>query len=169
LTGIISGQLPKNALEKMGKNPVLFIDSVESDISLIQKPGLFDISNIDIVKPKKAKKLIGDKGLDGAIYITTVKGAKEINWKFFKTKSNDYGSLIKSPQADSIVQYILNGHLLPDSAAPTTLFHVNDKNFISLVIFDKEKILSGNVKPKRYVVLITAKRSKGLVKISNTK
>lgn len=158
------GQLPKKAMKKMGQNPILFLDSVETDISEMQTLNPYDISNINIVKPKKAKKLLGDKGIGGAIYITTVQAAKNIYWNYFRTKSEEFKRLINSPQADTVVQYILNGKILSDSAAPGTLFLITDKNFKSLEVLDKEKILSDNVIPKRYVIAINAKRPKGLVK-----
>ena len=151
-------------MKKMGQNPIVFLDSVKTEMSALQTLNPFDISNIGIVKPKKAKKLLGDKGVDGAIYVTTIKAAKIIYWNYFRTKSDEYRQLLTSPQADTIVQYILNGEALSDSAAPGTLFLITDKNFKSLDILDKEKLLSDNVIPKRYVVAIRAKRPKGLVK-----
>jgi len=169
LTGISFGQLPKKKMKKMGQNPVLFLDSIETNMSSLQTLNPFDISNISIVKPKKAKKLIGDKGTDGAIYVTTVKAAKVIYWSFFRAKSEEYRQLISSPQADTIVQYVLNGQTLTDSAAPGSLFLINDRNFKSLQVVDKEKLLSNDVIPKRYVVSIKARRPKGLVKTSNSK
>ncbi|HEY6503393.1 MAG TPA: hypothetical protein VIZ28_05405 [Chitinophagaceae bacterium] len=169
LTVTSFGQLPKKTMKKMGQNPVLFLDSTETDMAALQKLNPFDISNISIVKPKKAKRLLGDKGSDGAIYVTTVKEAKKIYWAFFSTKSDHYKKLLDSPQADSIVQYVLNGQTLSDSAAPGSLFLVTDKNFKSLAIMDKEKILSDDIEPKRYVVAITSKRLKGIVKKSQPK
>ena len=169
MTLILFGQLPKKAMKKMGQNPIVFLDSVETEMSVLQTFNPFDISNISIVKPKKAKKLLGDKGVEGAIYVTTVKSAKIIYWNYFRTKSEEYRQLLNTPQADTIVQYILNGEALSDTIAPGTLFLITDKNFKSLDILDKEKLLSDNVIPKRYVVVITAKRPKGLIKTKNSK
>jgi hypothetical protein len=162
-------QLPANAIKKMGANPIWLIDSIETEIALVEKLNPYEISNISIVQPKKAKKILGDKGADGAIYVTTVNAAKNTYWKFFKSKSQEYRELIKSPQADTIAQYLLNGVLLSDSAAPGSLFLINDKNFKSLQIIDKEKLLSDNVIPKRYVIVITAKKPKGFVKTNASK
>lgn len=163
------GQLPKKAMNKMGQNPALFVDSVEADMSSLQALNPFDISNISIVQPKKAKQLIGAKGAEGAIYVTTVKFAKQIYWFFLRTKSDEYKQLINSPQADTIVQYVLNTQPLSDSAAPGNLFLITDKNFKSIDIIDKEKLSSDYVIPKRYVVAIKTKRPKGLVKTSDSK
>jgi hypothetical protein len=78
LTVTSFGQLPKKAMKKMGQNPIVFLDSVETDMTALQTLNPFDISNISIVKPKKAKKLLGNKGADGAIYVTTIRAAKVI-------------------------------------------------------------------------------------------
>jgi hypothetical protein len=168
LTASSVGQLPKNAMKKMGEYPILFLDSVETEMSVLQVLNPFDISNISVVKPKKAKKLLGAKGADGAIYVTTVKAAKIIYWNYFRTKSYEYRQLLNTPQADTIIQYILNGEPLPDNAAPRSLFLITDKNFESLDVIDKEKLLSDNVIPKRYLVSIRAKRPKGLKKKKNS-
>lgn len=155
----------------MGQNPIVFLDSVESEMNSLQTLNPFDISNINIVKPKKAKKLLGDKGVDGAVYITTVKAAKTIYWNYLSSKSDEYRRLFNSPQADTIAQYVLNGEALSDSAATGSLFLVNDKNFKSLQIIDKQdgKYLMDHVVPKSYIVLITTKRPKGLLKKKSTK
>jgi hypothetical protein len=164
------GQLPKKAMKKMGQNPIVFLDSVESEMNFLQTLNPFDISNIILVKPKKAKKLLGDKGVDGAIYVMTVKAAKTIYWNYLSSKSDEYRRLFNSPQADTTAQYVLNGEPLPDSATPGSLFLINDKNFKTINIIDKEdgKYLMDNVVPKRYIVIITAKRPKGLVKKKTT-
>lgn len=160
------GQLPNRTFKKIGQNPVIFLDRVETEMSALQTLGPYDISNVSIVESKKAKKLLGDKGVDGAIYVTTVKAAKILYWNYLKSKSEEYRQLIDTPQADTVVQYILNGKPLSDTAAPGSLFLINDKNFKSLDIIDKSsgKFLMDNVIPKRYLVIITAKRPKGLVK-----
>ena len=157
-------------MKGIGKNPVLFIDSTEVDMNAFQAFYPFDISNISIVKPKKAKKLLSDKGVDGAIYVTTIKSAKQTYWNFLSTKSDKYKQLIPTPTADTIIQYILNGQALSDSSAAGTLFLLTDKNFKSLDIIDKEdgKFLMDNVYPKRYIVIITAKRFKGQVKTKSS-
>lgn len=164
------GQIPKKSMKKMGQNPVLFVDSMEVDMSAFQVLNPFDISNISIVKPKKAKKLLGDKGVDGAIYVTTIKSAKKIYWTFLSNKSEKYKQLVPSPTADTIVQYILNGEVLSDSSVIGTLFLLTDKNFKSLDIIDKEdgKFPMDNAYPKRYIVVITAKHFKGLVKTKSS-
>jgi hypothetical protein len=171
LTATSFGQLPKKTMKKMGQTPALFVDSMEVNMSAFQALNPLEISNIGIVKPGKAKRLLGDKGTDGAIYVTTVKSAKQIYWTFLSTKSEKYKQLITSPKADTIVQYILNGQALSDSSSPGILFLINDKNFKSLHIIDREddRFLMDNVYPKRYLVVIRAKKPKGLIKTTTAK
>jgi hypothetical protein len=166
LTVTSFGQLPKRAMKKMGQNPIIFLDSVQTEMNSLQNLSPFDISNIAIVKPKKAKKYLGNKGVDGAIYVTTVKAAKVIYWNYFISKSDEYKQLFNSSQADTTAQYVLNGEALTDNAAKGSLFLIIDKNFKTLNIIDKAdgKYLMDNVNPKRYIVVITTKRPKGLMK-----
>ena len=160
-------QFPKKANKRMGQNPIVFLDSIEIEKSVLQKINPFDISNISIVKPRKAKKLLGHRGVDGAVYITTITAAKISYWNYFRTKSHEYRQLLNSPQADTIVQYVLNGEALSDTAAVGSLFLITDKNFKRLDIIDKEKLLSDNVVPKRYIIAITAKHPRGVVRKKN--
>ena len=168
LTMAAFGQLPKKVGKRMGPHPVVFLDSIETDLRSLQSLNPMEISNISIVTPKKSKKLLGEKGTDGAIYVTTVKLAKRIYWSFFRGKSEAYKKLLDSPQADTIVQYVLNGEPLSDSAAPGSLFLRTDRNFKSIEVIDKETLPSDNLRPKRYVVAIKARHPKGLLKASKS-
>lgn len=51
------GQSTKKVMKKMGQDPVIFIDSIEVEMSILWALNPVDISNISIVKPKKTKKL----------------------------------------------------------------------------------------------------------------
>jgi hypothetical protein len=86
-----------------------------------------DISYISVVKPKKAKKQLGDKGADGAVYITAANAAKRAYWNFFRNESKEYKQIVNSPDADLIVQYVLNGQALTDQEAPVNLHLVTKK------------------------------------------
>jgi hypothetical protein len=55
------------------------------------------------------------------------------------------------------------------SAAPGILFLVNKKTFRSIAILDREKRLNDDIIPKRYLVAITAKCPKGLLKFYTQK
>lgn len=169
LTSAAFGQIPKRALKKMGMFPIFFLDSMEIGRSELEKLDPFDISNITIVTPKKAKKLLDDKGADGAVYITTVKFARFTYWNYFRTRSVEYKQLFPTRQADTLVEYVLNGQVLSDAVAPGSLFLISNKNLKKINILAKEKSPGDTFTHKQYVVAITAKRPKGLVKTIDSK
>ncbi len=150
----------------MGPQPVLFLDSVEVNIDSFRLLDPFNISNITKLESKSAIKVLGEKGADGAFYVTTVKAAKAYYWRYFSTKSEKYRQLVDSPQADTSVLYVLNGKPLTDKAAPGALFLINNKNFKRLKVLDKEDASKYLTAPKLWVVSIKAKRPKGLVNTS---
>lgn len=144
----------------MGTYLILFLDSVEISGAVFQSINPMDISNITVLLPKTAKKNLGEKGRDGAVYTTTIKFAKQTYWAFFGEKSEAYKQLFSSPRVDSTALYIINGKEIPDDKAPGELFSVANKNFKTINVIDKEKQTWDNVSTKRYVVVITAKPSK---------
>jgi hypothetical protein len=165
VTGSLPGQIDKVLSKKMGKYPILFLDSAETNIGKLNGLNPFDISNINIVKPKRARKYLGDRGIDGAIYVTTKNAAKIRNWNFLKSKSEVYSQQINSPQADTVVQYVVNGVFLTDSSAAGSLFLVTEKNFKKLKIIDRQVDRTEYPTSKRFIVMISARRpNKGLVK-----
>ena len=153
-----------NDLNKLGQSPLWFIDSTETQFDTVKAIDPRDISNILVLLPKKAKKKLGDKAIDGAVYVTTVKSAKLKYWSFFSSQSNDYKQAIKDYQADSSVAYFLNGHALPDSATGT-LYLVESKNLRRLKFGNIDSIQvaqSVSKYNKQFVLYIEAKRPKGL-------
>lgn len=158
------GQLSEKQLEKLGMNPILFLDSVETDLENLKTISPFNISNIDIMSKKKVEKYFGDRGFDGAVYVTTVQAAKKKYWNFLRNKSPEYKEIVNSPQADTIVQYIVNGETLSEGAAPGTLFSISDHHFKNMRIIDTKKNEPQNISLKRYLVVIKARKVKGRVK-----
>jgi hypothetical protein len=132
-------QIPKRISDKMGMFPIIFLDSIETNMTELNALDPFKISNISIFTPKKAIKKLGDEGSDGAIYVTTVKAAKLRNWLFFKEISPEYNELLNSAQADTIVQYVINRKLVSDTSAVGKLFLFNNKNFRSFNLIYNEK------------------------------
>ena len=153
-----------NDLNKLGQNPLWFVDSSQTHFDTVKTINPKDISNISVLLPKKAKKKLGDNAIDGAVYVTTVKAAKLKNWNFFSDNSNEYKQAIKNYQGDTSVLYILNGQALSDSAIGT-LYLVDTKNLRQLHFFTIDslnKIHSGSIFKKQYALYIEAKRPKGL-------
>lgn len=155
----------ENKINKaLGAQPVFFLDSAEVSSDEFQKINPLFISNITVLQKKTAKKVLGEKGADGAVYIITIKFANECYWKFFSSISEQYKQLVPFPAADSTVQYELNGELLTSHAARGSLFHINKKTFRSLKIRkNTDSMLDG------YIIAIRAKRPKGQIKLSSFK
>lgn len=158
------GQISKKVMKKMGLNPVIFLDSIETEMNVLQTLNPLDISNIDIVRPKRAKNLLGYKGIDGVIYITTIKFVKEIFWKYLSTKSDKLKQILISPQSDSTIECILNGKSLSEKKAPGILYLINDKNFKTIDIYDRKMSLHHRVTEKRYLVLIKVRHPKRITR-----
>jgi len=159
-----NGQLPEKMAKKMGPNPVLFRDSVEITIDTLKAISPFDVADISIVIPKKAKKFLGDKGADGAVYVTTIKAAKLRNWNYLNSKSDKYNKAITSPDADTLCQYVLNKRSLTEKEAPGTIFLIRDKNFKRLNFIVNGVVSEDSAHTKQFQVYLFAKRPKGLLK-----
>ena len=151
-------------LNKLGENPIWFIDSTEVHYDTVKTINPMDISNISVLLPKSAKKKLGDKATDGAVYVTTVKAAKQKYWLFFSSHSNDYKLRIQDFRADTSVVYFLNGQTLSDSAIGT-LNLVDKENLrqLQFVTIDSTQAVNSSSKYKKlYALYIEAKRPKGL-------
>ncbi len=108
----------------MGPNPVLFLDSVEVSIDSFRVIDPFNISNVSKLESKSAIKILGEKGADGAFYVTTIKAAKAYYRRYFSKRSETYRQLIDSLQSDGPVQYVLNGEPIDRSGrAREIIFH----------------------------------------------
>lgn len=157
-------QLSAKLWNKMGTDPIFFVDSVRTDFLDVKKLSPFEISNFGVIGPKKAKRVLGEQGKDGAIYVTTVHFARIHYWNLFCSKSKEYRELVPTPESDSIIKYILNNKLLSD-VPYGDLFLVNNKVFKKLKVITREE-LSGryHVQNKEFGVVIKTRKIKGLVK-----
>jgi hypothetical protein len=164
VAGNAFSQIAESISKRMGADPVLFLDSVETNMNTLQQINPMDISNITIVGRKSAKKQLGNKGADGAVYVITTRFAKECYWKFFCSVSEKYKQLILSPDADSIVRYELNKKPLTGHDIAGSLFWINKKTFKRLEITGSPDSLM-----KDYIVIIKARRQKGFVNGSGNK
>lgn len=135
------------------KYPVVFIDNVKSDVKEMHKINPADIIEVMVYKGSDAINKIGPSGKDGVIYVETKSYVKKRNWKFLSSKSPEYAEVATLENAGEI-QYILNGHLLNDNIEKT-IGGLNDKNFRSLVVINKEELdKSYRIKDKKYGVII---------------
>lgn len=143
------------------EDPILFIDSVRVSISLIKNLDPNEIASLTIYKGADAIEKM-ESATNGLIYIETRKVAKAKYWKYFKSKSAEYGKLISSPQGDSNIQYILNKRILTGNF-DGDLSSVNDSTFKGLQIIDKQTLEKDyHVLDKELGVIIMADRPKNL-------
>jgi hypothetical protein len=129
-------QSPKRIIKKLKNDPVFFIDSINVDRSELNNYEATDIASVSVYKDSNAIKLIGDEGRDGVVYIETKAFAKAKYWNYFKSKSSRYAELVPSPQADTVVQYILNKRVLK-SNFEGDLSLIDDKIFKEIIVIDK--------------------------------
>jgi len=150
------------ALQKLGSNPLIFLDSQEVEFNDIRDYDPFDIAHVEIIVGKKALKLLGERGKDGLVNITTVKKAKMSYWKYFSSKSSDYKNLVPDPLGDTTVQYILNGELLPNRH-DGALYQIANKNFRKLKMIGKDELINKyQVTGRDIGVVIKAKKVKNV-------
>ncbi|MFT4015410.1 MAG: hypothetical protein QM668_00490 [Agriterribacter sp.] len=135
----LMGQSPKKVLKKLGNNPVFFIDSINVDNTDLQKYDPREIAQVTVYKGKEAEALLGEDGKDGVVYIFTVKYCRNKYWNFFKSKSEEYSRIVKTPESDSAVQYILNKRVLTDDFEGD-LFLIDDTTFNGIKFLDGETL-----------------------------
>lgn len=158
------GQSPKKTIKKLGEEPVFFIDSMNVDKSELMKYQPEQIAQVSVYKDSNAIKLVGPEGKDGVVYIETKIFAKNKYWNYFKMKSADYAKIVLTPQADSAVQYILNGRILTKNFEED-LSLIGDDILKEIKVIDK-KILQKeyNITDKSYGILIKSEKPDNLFK-----
>lgn len=155
-TCIAVAQAADSTSGQMGEHPLLFVDSVQTDMSVIRKLDPSNIARIDVLNPKEASVVLGDRGKDGALYIITVPFAKKQYWNLFCTHSKKYRQVVPTPESDSTIQYILNGKPLSDKPA-SDLALLNDQVLEKLKVISKAKLArTYHVTGKAYGVEIKA-------------
>jgi hypothetical protein len=129
----------KEPYKQLGKDPVLFLDSV--NITRVDMLGYNpnDIAEVVVYKDTNAIRLVGEQGKFGVVYVETKKFARNKYWNYFKSKSADYLKVVPAPESDSSVIYILNGEILKTNFE-WKLAKIDDKNFIRLDIIDQQKL-----------------------------
>ena|SRR5215203_1227952 len=147
-------QKPKRVIKKLGDEPVFFIDSVNVEKGELSKYSPNEIASVSVYKDSSAIRLVGSDGKDGVVYITTKAFAKNQYWNYFRSKSPEYAKVVTSPQADTTVQYILNGRILKDNYEGD-LSLINDKVFQELNVIDQQTLRQRyNIIGKTYGVIV---------------
>jgi hypothetical protein len=146
----------QSGLEKLGSNPVTYIDSVK-----VSKPEIlrFDsnlITLMTVYDPNEAKDIVGEEGKDGAVYIETRGFSKKRFQRYFKSKSREFSKLLDSKGDDNTFQYILNGKILTNNFEGE-LAMIDDKVFKKIdIIKQKELSAQYKIKDKDYGIIITS-------------
>ena len=127
-------------LDKLGPNPVTFIDSIK-----VSKPEILNFDSqlvalMTVYEPKKAKEALGEAGKDGAIYIEIINFSKKRFLHYFKSKSEDFSKLYNAEGNDTGFQYILNGKVLKDNFEGE-LALIDDKVFKKIEIIKNDKTI----------------------------
>ena len=147
----------KERYKQLFNEPVFFIDSVNVTRIEMQEYQATDISVVTVYKDTNAIKHVGEQGKFGAVYIETKKFTRNKYWNYFKSKSAEYLNIIRTPESDSSVVYILNGNVLKINFE-SDLSVINDKNFIALTIIDRQKLNSVyKISDKSFGVVILTK------------
>lgn len=132
------GQSPEEAAKSLGKQPIVFIDSIKVDLAEMQK---FDPNQIASVTIYKDSANIGIYGhtTDGVIYIETKDFSRKRFLNYFKSKSIEFEQLLSSLGNDNSFQYILNGTVLKENYEGN-LAAIDDKIFKSLTVLNKKEL-----------------------------
>ena len=147
----------KERYKQLFNDPVFFIDSVNVTRIEMQEYQPTDIAVVTVYKDTNAIKLVGEQGKFGAVYVETKKFARNKYWNYFKSKSADYLKIIPTPQSDSSVIYILD-HKILKTNFEGDLSGIDDKNFIELIVIDKQKLNKDyNISGKSFGVIVRTK------------
>jgi hypothetical protein len=146
-----------NKYKKILDDPIFFIDNVNVTRADLQNYQPSDIAVLTVYKDTNETKFLGPQGKDGAVYIETKKFARNKYWNFFTNKSAKYLKAVPSPESDSSIAYILNGKLVTKDFIGD-LSDIDESNFLSLEVIDKEKLLKYyRIKDKLIGIIIKAK------------
>ncbi len=149
-------QTPKEEANKLGSNPIFFIDSIRVDGSDLQKYDPQEIASLTMYKDEEALKLFPQEGKDGVVYIQTKKFGRKRFENYFKTKSSEYQNLLSKGIDDTKIQYILNDKVLTTNFEGD-LASINDNTFKALKVISKDELQRKfKVTDKDYGILITS-------------
>ncbi len=119
--------------------PMYFLDSIRVNKGVLQNYQPSEIALVTVYKDSSAIKLVGKEAKNGLIYITTKEFARDHYRNYFKSKSAEYATAVANEKNEKKAVYILNGKVLA-SNIESDLFNINESNFISLIIIDKDKL-----------------------------
>jgi len=137
--------------------PMYFLDSIRINQGVLKNYQPSEIAMVTVYKDSNAIKLGGGEAKNGLIYITTKTFAHDHYYNYFKSKSSEYALAFPDVKKEEKAVYILNGKVL-SSNFESDLFTINDSNFVSLRIIDKDSLKKDyKVSGKSFGVVITTK------------
>lgn len=145
------------------KNTDSAFDTLKCDTLKVDSSITLEIPNVVALNYKEAASLFGKSGKDTATYLTTIKLGKQTYCSFFRTKPRAFDQFASSPESDKMIESIVNGEPYSVYTDSKYLFFVTDQNFKNFDAIDEGGMSIGQ---KRYILLITNKRPKKLIKVS---
>lgn len=140
-------------------DPMFFLDSIRVNKRVLENYQPSEIALITVYKDSNAIKLGGLDAKNGLIYITTKEFARDHYRSYFKSKSADYAKAATDNRKEEKAVYILNGKVLT-SNIESTLFEINNSNFIELSVIDKSTLKKNyNISGKSFGVVIKTKQN----------
>jgi hypothetical protein len=154
------GQVPEKPNAKIADS---VLGTLESTSLKVDSTITTEISNVVALNYKEATNLFGKTVKDTAMYITTRKLGKQAYCSLFRTKPGAFNLFTSSTESDKMIESIVNGEPYSVYTDSKYLFLATDQNFKAFDAIDKDGISIGQ---KRYILLITNKLPKKLIKAS---
>lgn len=119
--------------------PIYFLDEARINSKDVIKINPKDLAAIEVLRDSTAIKTLGNEGKNGAIYITSIKHAREKYIKYFRSKSSEYANIIQSLEDEINTVYILNNKVLGNENAGD-LYYIDDTKFVDLKIINEVEL-----------------------------
>jgi hypothetical protein len=153
---------PQTATGRLGRNPVIIIDSQRMTTSDLSKYKPESIAVVTVLLDSSATRLFGDSAKDGAVIIETHSYARHKYISFFRRSSQAYDSLIGTVGNDTTFEYIINDKI-QEGNYEGNLSAINDELFLGLEILTKEQLYSKyKVTDKQFGILVHSGKPKDL-------
>ena len=159
---LLAQSLNKNPVEKLGPNPIYFVDSVKLTKDEFLNFDVKTIASLQVLTDTDATNKFGSEAKDGAILIMTKSLAVKHYVNYFRKKSLAFDSLYSITKSDSTFQYIINDKI-KEKDCQGDLAAINDDLFISISILTADDLRNKyNILDKKTGILIKCNKPKNL-------
>ncbi len=121
---------------KMGKKPIVFIDSLLVPYDTLGHINPNQIALLTVLKVEKGIAMYGNDAKDGVIYIITKPYARLHYWRYLRSVSVLYDTYFPDLQTEAQAQYILNGKVLKENYE-SDLAALPREKLVSITVIDK--------------------------------